>query len=119
MSNYSNFCYYYEYLDHYMGSDRKEVKIPISKLDEMAEKYGSKDDADQIDYEEWLDETNAYAIGEVLRNWKDIRTKLETKGIWGAEWEEGSHAISMDSMADARNTVGQLEIQVFERCGEW
>lgn len=115
MSKYSNFCYYYEYYDHYMGSMRREARIAISKLDAIADKI----EADADDAYDMIDEFNTCAIGEVLRNWKQVRRKLETKGIWGDRWEEGSHAISMQSMADARSTVGQIEIQVFEECRSW
>lgn len=115
MSKYSDVCYYYEYYDHYLGSMRREVEIDISELDELADKIEANDD----DAYDLMDDLNTYAIGEVLRNWKEVRRKLETKGIWGGEWEEGSHAVSMESLEDARSTVGQIEIGVCERVAEW
>jgi hypothetical protein len=119
MSKYSNFCYYYEFIDHYMGSKHVKVRIPISKLDEMSEKYTSKDDDEVDECYDWLDEIGVYAMNEVLLFWDDVRKDLETKGIWGANWEEGSHAISMDSAADARAKVGDLELDVFKSTGGW
>ena len=115
MSKYSNVCYYYEYYDHYMGSMRNEFEVSIDELDEISDKIEAGDD----DAYDLLDDFDGYAIGDILRNWKEIRSKLETKGIWGDRWEEGSHAVSMDSMADARGTVGQIEIEVFAEHGEW
>ena len=119
MSKYSNFCYYYEFIDHFMGSKHVKVRIPISKLDEMADKYMSKDPDEVDECYDWIDGLGVYAIGEVLNFWDDVRKDLENKGIWGAPWEEGSHAISMDSMDDARSTVGQLEIQVYKDTSGW
>ena len=115
MSKYSNVCYYYEYYDHYMGSSRNEVEISIDELDELADRIQADD---REAYDE-LDSFDGYAIGEVLRNWKEIRRKLETKGIWGDRWDEGSHAVSMDSMGDARSTVGQIEIEVYAETEGW
>lgn len=119
MSKYSNFCYYYEFIDHYMGSKHVKHRFPISKLDEMAEKYMSKNDDEVDECYDWIEEVNVFWITEALNHWGDVRKDLETKGIFSLVVEEGSFAISMDSMEDARRTVAELELEVHMETGGW
>jgi hypothetical protein len=109
--------FYYEHYPHYMGTANTEHKLDITKLDEVHDAY-KKDENDGYEALEELD-LPGYAWGDIMREWPAIRKALEKKGEWSGEWEEGSHAISMTNIKDARDLVGKIEAEVFERCGEW
>lgn len=118
-ANVTTKAHYYEHYPHYMGTMTREFTFNIEEVDAIYDEMK----ADKNDTYEWAEKADelgdAYAFNDIVREWAKIRKVLEKKGEWGGEWEEGSHAISMNSMKEARATVGKIEVEVFERCGEW
>ncbi len=117
MTNRTNIAHYYEHYPHMSGTKNNECKIDIEELDAVSDKYKTDKNAGHEALEELA--LPGYASYELMMNWPTIRKQLENKGEWSGEWEEGSHGISMTSMKDARDMVGKIEAEVFERCGEW
>ena len=118
MSRYSHTCYYFEHYPHYMGTINSHGKVRIDELDRLhdllvAAKGGDEEDDVMDDvYMGLRDLVDNYALLDLVREWPKVRKALETKGVYGAGWEEGSHAISMTSMKDASAVCGQVEKQI-------
>ena len=108
--------YYYEHYPHYMGTKNSKFAVNISDVDELHDLYLDQKKRELGDDEEpWymiVSSWDNYAFGEIIQEWPAVRKALETKGFWAGQWEEGSHAISMDSMRDAANEVGKIEAQI-------
>lgn len=110
--------FYYEHYPHMSGTYNAELKLDIAEMDKVSDLYLKDKEEGFIHLEEEMD-LPGYAWGDILEGWPKIRKALEKVGEWSGEWEEGSHAISMTNMKDARALVGKIEAKVFERCGEW
>ena len=90
----------------------------LDRLDEV-------DTAGEV-YEDFCDEIKrengnktSFAIGELLQNSpRAIDRGLSRKGVFAADWEEGSHAFSVVGEAAAVDAVRKIEFQAMEDCGE-
>ena len=105
------YVYHFEHYPHYMGTKNNENKVDITVLDELSDRYIA-DKKDPELYEDATEALEGYAQYDIIEEWPKIRRTLETKGVWSGMWEEGSHALSMESIADARSEVGKIEAQI-------
>ena len=119
------YVFHYEHYPHYLGTMDNETKVDITELDELSDRYiaaggrGKAYEKDQELYEDLEATLNGYASYEILDKWPKIRRALETKGVWSDMWEEGSHALSMQNMRDARSEVGKIEARIKQDEFEW
>jgi hypothetical protein len=115
-------AYYFEHYPHYMGTKNSKFATKINTIDEIHDVYLSEKDLGYSD-KTWYESLDAlghsYAFADIIREWPAIRKELETKGVWAGQWEEGSHAISMESMNDAGEEVRKIEAQVAIDTGDW
>ena len=115
-------AYYFEHYPHYMGTKNSKFATNINSIDEIHDLYLTEKDLGYQD-KTWYDLLDglghSYAFADIIREWPVIRKALETKGVWAGQWEEGSHAISMESMNDAGEEVRKIEAQVAIDTGEW
>lgn len=111
------FVYHFEHYPHYMGTMNSETKVDITELDALYDRYiesdkQPRDETDPTFWEDLVEALNGYAQYDIVENWPKIRRALETKGVWADTWEEGSHALSMQSLGDASAEVGKIEAKI-------
>lgn len=104
------FVFHFEHYPHYMGTMNSETKVDITELDALSDRYIEDKDDPTLDHLEEV--LNGYAQYDIIENWPKIRHSLETKGVWADQWEEGSHALSMQSIGDAKSEVGKIEAKI-------
>ena len=132
---------YYEHYPHYMGTLNAEVTftnkewkklITLSKAaikEDKALGGGSGDAADA--FEDFKDEmekkcgSTLYALDNAILNCYDsprrpstVANAIKKKGVWSAQWEEGSHAFATTAKK-ARKAVGKIEAKVAEDEFDW
>ncbi len=114
------FVFHYEHYPHYMGTQNSESKVDITELDALSDRYIADKNAGSDDiYDDVCEALNGYAQYELIENWPKIRRTLERKGVWSGRWEEGSHALSMTNVGDARSEVGKIEAEIAADEFDW
>ena len=119
----TEFVFHYEHYPHYMGTQNSESKVDITELDVLSDRYiaDKTDDTitDDTIYDDLNEALNGYAQYDIIENWPTIRRSLERKGVWSSTWEEGSHALSMENVHDARSEVGKIEAEIAKDEFDW
>ena len=114
--------YYYEHYPHYLGTINSKVELSYDRMAEIAAKWADDEDIGYDLLTEYLDnnvKNTPYALNDVMSEWDNVVKDLSSNKLWGDLWEEGSHAISTESMEKSRSCVGKIELEVAEECGEW
>ena len=84
------------------GSQVSKAVVSIEELD-----YAATDDdvADELSNEHRL-----WGLGEVLRDWRNARKALLSKGLYAEAWEEGIIGLSTKGIKSAGDEVKRLRL---------
>ena len=85
------------------GTEVNKAVLSIAELD-----YAATDDDVAHELFEFH---QLWGLGEVLRDWRNARKELLSKGLWADEWEEGIIALSTKGMKTAGNEARRIHAQ--------
>ena len=106
--------YYFEHYPHYTGTLNVDLEIPFGKLKELQSAIAD-DDYDVIAEDIFDPEgKTVHALENIFDDNCSPLEDLRKTGTWAGQWEEGSFALSVISLKEARSACALVETQLTE-----